>query len=89
MRVRIFFSFCHQCLSSMWEWRDSTNHMRNHLKMMLVSWNAELLSGRLAEFEQVLCKLPEQPCMSVTLLFVCLAYVPCTEQGRQGLWRLT
>lgn len=34
---------------------------------MLVCWNAALVSGRLAEFEQVLCKLPVQPCMSVTL----------------------
>lgn len=56
----------------MWERRDSTNHMRNHLKMMLVCWNAELVSRRLAEFEQVLCKLPEQPCMPMTLSLVCV-----------------
>lgn len=58
---------------------------------MLVCWNAELVSGRLAEFEQVLCKLPEQPRMSLALppprrgSFVCLPYVPLMEQDRETL----
>lgn len=58
--------FCHQCLSSMWERRESPNHVRNHLKIIPACWNAVLVSGRLAECEQVLCKHPAQPCLSVT-----------------------
>lgn len=59
---------------------------------MLVCWNAELVSGRFAELAQVLCKLPEQPCMPVTVspqpsgAGLC-ALVPRMEQGREGFWK--
>lgn len=51
----------------MWEQRHSPNHMRNHFEIMLVCWNAVLVSAGLAECEQVLCKCSAQPCVLVTL----------------------
>lgn len=68
------------------EKEDNPNHVRNHLKKTAVHWSAvliHLMSGRLAEGEQVLCKLPAQPCKSITplpwhwqRLFVYFPYVP-------------
>lgn len=66
--------------------------MRNHLKIIPACWNAVLVSGRLAECEQVLCKHPAQPCLSVTpslragRAYLCPCLTCCTRnQDWEGL----